>query len=244
MAKSPFFIYFDVNMTKEIKLNAEERKNIEGKLEKTDARKFVPANVYGENFENKHIAIKAQELQKIYNTAGESNLLDLIIEGNEPIKVMFKDVQTDPVKGTIIHVDFYKVDMAKKITTEIPLEFVGESKAVKDLGGMMLKNMDAVEVECLPSDLVDHIEVDISVLNTFEDSINLHDLKLPEGMKLTSETNDQVVSVSESKVEEEPEPETEEGTEAAEGEEKKEGESEATTEEEKKEDGASEEKKE
>ncbi|MBI4778874.1 hypothetical protein HY797_00280 [Candidatus Falkowbacteria bacterium] len=99
--------------------------------------------------------------------------------------------------------DFEKVDMTKKITTEIPLNFVGEAKAVKELGGTLVKNMDTVEVECLPGDLVSHIDVDISILENFDQFIRLHDLILPQGIVLAQETNEAVVGVAETKIEEE-----------------------------------------
>lgn len=216
------FYLFQDDMTQAIQLKAEERKNIEGKLEKIDPNLFVPINVYGQNFKNKHAQVKAQDLKKAYETAGESNLLDLQIGSEEPLKVMFRDVQVDPVKGIIIHVDFYKVDMTKTITTEIPLEFIGESNAVKTLGGVLNKSFNEIEVECLPGDLIDHIKVDISCLETFDDAIKMQDLNLPKGMALVSNTNDVVVSVVETRVEEEPTvaPVAEEGAEKKEGEEK------------------------
>lgn len=190
-------------MIREIKLKVQERKNLEGKLEKEDPKLFVPINIYGENFKNRHVKAKAQDLKKIYEIAGESNLVELHIENEEPIKAVFKDIQEDPVKGYIIHADLYKVDMTKIITTEIPLEFFGESEAVKNLGGVLNKSINEVEVECLPGDLVDHIKIDISSLNTFEDVIKMQDIKLPKGMKLTSSTNDVIASVIEPQVEEE-----------------------------------------
>lgn len=209
-------------MTKEIKLSAKIRKNIEGKLEKITSNDMIPGNIYGSGSENINLEIKKQDFEKVYDIAGESNLIDLSIDEGEAVKVLVKEVQKDVVKNKPIHVDFYKVDMTKKITTEIPLEFIGESKAVKDLGGMLSKNLDSVEVECLPSDLVDHINVDISVLNTFDDNINLEDLKIPDGLELTSETNDLVVTVTEPRVQEEPEEEAATEGEIASGEESKE----------------------
>jgi large subunit ribosomal protein L25 len=116
---------------------------------------------------------------------------------------LIKDVQKHITKDTLSHIDFYQVDMHKEITTEIHLNFIGESKAVKELGGMLIKNYDHIEVKCLPSDLVNHIDIDISILKEFGDHISLHDLSLPTGLKLVHETNDMVVSVMEPKVQEE-----------------------------------------
>jgi len=135
-------------------------------------------------------------------------------------------VQKDPLKATIIHIDLYQVDMNKKITTEIPLHFIGESEAVKELGAVLVKTIDSVEVECLPGDLVNHIDVDLSVLKNFHDAIKTNDLKLPAGMKLVNETNDIVANVIEPKaeVEEVPVEEVPVEGEGAEAGEKEEGE--------------------
>lgn len=225
-------------MTKEITLKAELRQEKDGKLEKLDPMNFIPAIIYGPGAENKNLKIKKQEFDKIYAEAGESNLINLQIGSEASIKVLIKDLQRDVVKDFIIHADLYQVDMTKKITTEIPLEFIGESKAVKELGGILVKNMDAVEVQCLPTDLVDHIEVDLAALETFSDSINLHDLKLPQGMELTSETNDGIATVAEPKIQEEETPAEEEGAgeeKAEEGEKNEEAKEEAPAEAEKKE---------
>jgi len=97
---------------------------------------------------------------------------------------------------------FFQVNMADKITTEIPLHFVGESKAVKELSGSLIKDIDSLEVECLPDALVDHIDVDISILNNYHDEISVKDLILPAGMKLTHDVNRVIVSVIPPRVQE------------------------------------------
>jgi large subunit ribosomal protein L25 len=114
--------------------------------------------------------------------------------------------------------------MNQKITTEIPLEFVGESRAKKEEGALIMKNLNAVEVECLPADLVNYIEVDLSSLNEFGDSIHVKDLKVPSGMEILEEDEGVVVSAIEPKEEEEEpiEGEEEASEEGEEGEEKKE----------------------
>lgn len=219
-------------MTKEIKLQAETRQEKNGQAKKIREQGFIPVVLYGQKAENENLKIKQLDLERVYAVAKESNLIDLTVDGGPPVKVLIKDAQRHPVKGNLVHIDFYRVDMTKEIITEILLNFVGEPKAVKELGGTLVKVMDSVEVRCLPDKLVNQIDVDISGLDTFSDSIKLRDLKLPEGIKLTSETNDMVVGVTETKVEEEEkkveevkdgeEGEKKEGEEAKEGE-KKEG---------------------
>lgn len=164
---------------------------------------FIPAVLYGKGVENKNLKIKANEFEKAWRGAGESNLISLDLDG-QIIKVLVKDTQRNILKHSFTHVDFYQVNMKEKVVTEIPLHFVGEAKAIKELGGALIKDMDHLEVECLPGDLVDHIDVDISVLQTFDDAIRVNDLKLPQGLSPVLHTNEVIAAVMEPKVEKEP----------------------------------------
>lgn len=186
-------------MTK-VQLEAPARAEANGQAKKIIASGFIPAVVYGAGQANVNIKVKRHDFDKAFKLAGEFNLIDLVVTGGREIKVIVKEVQKDGLTDKIIHVDFYQVDMAKKITTEIPLNFIGEAKAIKDLGGTLVKNMDAVEVRCLPGDLVSQIDVDISNLDNFDQFIRLHDLTMPAGVELAQETNEAVIGVVETKV--------------------------------------------
>lgn len=188
-------------MTAEIKLEAQTREAGTVKAKRSSKEGFILANIYSGGKDSKNLKVKKVDFQRVFAVAGESNLIDLVIDGKESEKVIVKEIQKDPVKDSVLHVDFYKVDMKQKITTEIPLNFVGEAKAVKELGATLAKNMDKVEVECLPGDLVNNIDVDISVLKNIHDAIRLNDLVLPAGMTLVGTTNDVVASAIETKKE-------------------------------------------
>jgi len=192
----------------EFKLQAEKR----GKNEKLSPE-LIPAVIYGNGLETTSLKLKKVEFDKIFSLTGGSNLISLDIEGVK-VKALVKALQRDFLKHTISHVDFYQVNMKEKITTEIPLHFIGESKAVRELAGMLMRNINELEVECLPNDLVDHIDVDISILNTFEDFIEVKDLAIPSTMKvLHHNPDDLVVSVAAPKAqveEEAPAPEAKE----------------------------------
>lgn len=191
-------------MTK-VQLKAQLRSQPDGKAKTVRTLGYIPAVIYGSGAANKSIKVRKHDFEKAFRIAGEFNLVDLSIDGDQPAaKVIVKDVQRDGLTDNIIHIDFYQVDMTKKILTEVPLNFIGEAKAVKDLGGTLVKNMDTVKVSCLPGDLVSQIEVDISKLEAFDQFIRLHDLILPKGVELASATNEAVVGVIETKVEAEP----------------------------------------
>ncbi len=167
----------------------------------------VPAVLYGHGIISQSLKLNRSEVEKIALQAGESNLITLKHDGLES-KVIIKETQRSGMNGKLLNVDLFQVNMKDKITTEIPLHFIGESKAVKEKSGSLIKDINAVEIECLPDALVDHIDVDISGLNEYHDEVSLKDLILPKGMKLVHETNRIIVSVIPPRVQEEVAPET------------------------------------
>lgn len=181
----------------ELKLAAQKRE----KKEKLD-KDSLAAVLYGNGIEAQSLKLKMAEFVKVFAAAGESNLIKLDT-GTGAVNVLVKSIQKNPLKNFINHVDFYQVNMKEKVNTEIPLHFVGESKVVREMGGMLNKEINEIEVECLPSDLVDHIDVDVSVINTFDDVIKISDLHIPKGLEVSADGETIVVMVMRPKVEEE-----------------------------------------
>lgn len=177
----------------ELKLLAEIREKNE-KLGRDD----LAGVIYGHGIETTSLKLNYNVFSKLFAEAGESNLITLSLSGKE-FPVLVKAVQKDVLKNTYLHIDFYKVNMKEKVKAEIPLEFIGESKAVREMSGLFLANLTEIAVECLPGDLVDHIDVDISVLQEFGDMIRVEDLKLPEGMDFVHEGNEVICVVEEPK---------------------------------------------
>jgi large subunit ribosomal protein L25 len=155
---------------------------------------FLPAIIYGNGQNSQSLKIKRADLEKTVKMAGESNLINLKVE-NVSKNVLIKEVQRNGLSGKMNHVDFLEVNMKNKITTEIPVHLIGESKAVREMSGSLIKDLDSLEVECLPEDLVDHIDVDISALKEFHDNISTNDLSLPKGIKLVNLHEQIIVSV-------------------------------------------------
>lgn len=197
-------------MVKEIKLTAQKRDEKNGSPQKVRQNGFIPAIIYGPSAKNRKLKVKKVDFEKVYKQVGESNLFDLEIVGEKTVKAVIKDVQTDVIKDRVIHIDFYEVDMQKKIEVEVPLNFVGEAKAVKELGGILSKNMEEIEIKCLPGDLPDHIDVDLSALETFDDVIKISDLNIPKGIEVLSGADEVIASVLLPEAEEEEKESTEE----------------------------------
>lgn len=161
----------------------------------------LPVELYGHQQQNQHLMLKRNEFAKIYKKAGESSLVDLVIGSQAPLKVIIQEVSYDPLNGEFIHADLLQVKMDEILQTEIPLVFSGESKAVKELGGTLIKSLEEVEISCLPADLIPNMEVDISVLATFDDAIRVADLPFPKTIKVLTDPETTVAVVQPQKVE-------------------------------------------
>lgn len=217
-----------------LKLSAKIRSENEN-LSKVREDGFVPGIIYGYNTENIMIKTNFKELKKIYKEAGESTLLKITLmdENDQKIKkapiVLVQEIQEDPIKDQFIHIDFYQPNLKEKVEVEIPLEFVGESPLIKTEDGTLVKNYSAVEIKALPEDLIHSLEVDITVLQDFDDVIKIKDLKVPQGTEIIEDPESIVALIARPRdVEEELEEPIEEGVEEVEviGEKEKEDEEE------------------
>lgn len=158
---------------------------------------LIPCVVYGGGIDNKHIAVQTGSFLKTARDIGESTLVDLVIDGLEPLKVLIADVQRDAVSGEILHIDFRNVRMDQEIEAEIELRFVDESPGVKELGAILVKSVESMKVKCLPSALVDSIEVSLSSLKNYGDRISLKDIAIPAGMRVLDDMNSVIVLLAE-----------------------------------------------
>ena len=180
----------------------------------------VPCVIYG-NLDNTTIQCEHNDLYRAYAKAGESTIIELDVDGKN-VPVLVQAIQLDPITDKIIHTDFYAVDMKKEIDARVPVQFEGESPAVKDLGGILIHPHDHVTVKCLPKDLPHSLTVSLENLKEFGDTISVGDIAVPNGVKIVDENDVVVATVQEKRKEVVEEPKPEEGAEG----EKKEGEGE------------------
>ena len=164
----------------------------------------MPAVFYGPKEESTAIAIDTDVFKKLWKEAGESTVIELKGDGIEK-EVLIHEVDIHPVTGEPRHADFYVMEKGKKVTVKVPLEFVGVSPAVKELGGVLLKVLHEIEIEVLPKDLPQHIDVNIEILVDFESQILAKDISIPESAELVTNEDEAVAIVNEAKEEEEPE---------------------------------------
>lgn len=179
-----------------ITLNADLRTIVGSQVKQLRNIGKIPANLYGRGFENLNLTLDKKDFEKVFKTAGSSTIVDLEIKDKSSEKILIHEPQLDPVSDQIIHADLYKVNMKEEIHTEIPLEFVGVSFAVSDLEGNLITSKDALEVKCLPDKLVSEIQVDISILKTFENVIKVSDIKIPEGIEILNDPEEIVAQVT------------------------------------------------
>ncbi len=158
---------------------------------------FIPGVLYGRKIGNTNLLLELSEFGKVYRKAGETTLIDLEIDGGAAQKVLVQSLQIDPITSKVIHVDFHGIDMSEKLEADIPLKFIGESSAVKELGGILVKTLDAIKVRCLPADLVHEIEVDISPLAALGSHLRIKDIKLPHGLEALQGGEETVLTVTE-----------------------------------------------
>ncbi len=207
---------------KEIVLAAETRAGL-GKGPARQSRRDgrIPAVIYGPETEPKAIAIDQKTFKAaIRSVSGASTLIDLDIDGKKS-KVIMREVQRDPVTSEIIHVDFHAVSMTKPINVAVPIHVVGSAIGVKRDGGILQINMRELEVLCLPNQIPERIDVDVTEL-AIGDSIHVKNLTLPEDINVVADSTRTVLVIGAPTVVKVDEP-TEEELAAAEDEEAAEG---------------------
>lgn len=164
---------------------------------------LIPSTVYGQEMTPVSVQIVDKELHSIFDHVGESGLVDLMLEGKK-LPVLFRNPQYHPVMGTLTHIDCFKVNLKEKINAFVPVEFIGESAAVKG-GKVLVEVVNEVEVEALPADLPEKIEVDLVALETIDSVVTIADLIVDRTkVEIKNDPEQVVVKVEEPKVEEEP----------------------------------------
>ena len=183
-------------------LKAKPRKELGKKVESLRRGGLLPAVLYGEGVASQPVSVSYADFDKVYRQASESALLKLNLDG-KPFNVLIYDKKKDPLSGKFIHADFYAVRMDKEIKAKIPLRFMGESSAVKNEGGILVKVLQEVEVESLPQDLPHEINIDLSGLSQIGARLLVKEILLPRGVKILADTEGTVVLIEAPRSEEE-----------------------------------------
>lgn len=174
-----------------------EKREIHGKeVRKLRRTGILPANVYGADFKSTAVQLPLKEFDKVYGEVHETGLVDLEL-GSEIIPVLIKNVQRDYVKDVNLHADFHKVNLKEKVTAKVPVEAVGEPKAVVDKIGLLEQPMMEIEIEALPTELPEKIEINVEKLAQVSEQILVSDIAVPAGVTILTDASQVVFKIGE-----------------------------------------------
>lgn len=160
-----------------INLKAEERTVLGKKVRFMRRQGKIPGHIFGKGLETEHVSVDAKEFAKVAKEAGETAVINLSVGEDKIRPVMIRGVQLHPVTDEVLNIDFYKVNLKEKVTVPVPLVLVGEETEKVKLGeAIVLQTLNSVDVEALPTDLIEKLEVNISVLQEIDDAITVGEL--------------------------------------------------------------------
>ncbi len=178
-------------MTK-LTLTAEKRTETGRKVRRLRKAGILPANIYGKNVDSVSIQVTHSDFLAVYKEAGETGVVEVML-GKETRPVLVNDLQVDPVTDTVLHVDFFQVNLKEKVTANVPVELVGEAPAEKQRLGTLVQQIDEIEVEALPTNLPDKYEFDVSGLAEVDATVTVADLKAIKDVEILTD-KDQIIA--------------------------------------------------
>jgi large subunit ribosomal protein L25 len=181
----------------------------------------VPGVVYGKEVDSVAVAVVRRDFDRVFHRVGRTQLLDVEISSETtPRRVLIREVQYNPRENTVLHVDFFQVNLKEKITADVPLVMVGEAPAAERKEGELQQLTNTIKVSCLPTEIPEHIEVDVTGLEALDESIRVSDLTVPAECEVLSDPDEVVAKITHIREVEEEEPVVVEGEEGevAEGE--------------------------
>lgn len=179
---------------------------------------IIPATIYGKGIENQNIQIERDTFIRTLKESGETGLITLILNEKEH-PALIKRVHLHPVNHTVLHVEFYRVNLKEKIKTNVPIVLIGEAIAVKEKTGLLLQILSELEIEALPTDLPERIDIDVSGLAQLNQTVFVKDIPPVPNVHILTDEEQIVAKIGElTAPEPEPEPEQQEEGETAAGE--------------------------
>ena len=184
-----------------VKLTAEHRTTVRKGLGPLRRVGLMPAVLYGADKKPVTLQLNSREASKTLNRIVGTALIDLSVNG-EPHKTLVREIQRNFVTDEILHVDFFEVDMNRTMRVSIPVRLVGAAPAVVTLGGILVRGLAEIEIECLPGDLMNEVTVDLGQLKEINTSIHVSDLVLPATIKVLTNPDEQIARVNYASLEE------------------------------------------
>lgn len=189
-------LMYNIRIMKRYKLAVEKRKIIGKKVKKLRKEGFLPANLYGKGVKSLSVQVPYKEFEKVYKQAGVTGIVDVAVDG-EIKPSLIHNVQQDYYKHTLLHADFFQVNLKEKVKTMVPIVSIGEPKAVSEKLGLLIQTLARVEIEAFPTDLPDKIEVNVQPLAEVNAQITVSGLKTPAGVTILTNPSQVVVKIGE-----------------------------------------------
>lgn len=177
-------------------LNADSRAVLGKQVKKLRREGLLPTNVYGKGLASKALQVKLSDFQAVFKQVGETGLIELKV-GEKTHPVLIKNLQIDYSTETPIHADFYEVNLKEKVKAMVPVELVGQSKAVAEKLGVLLQTISEIEIEALPDRIPESIKVNVEQLARLGDGITVGDLKAEEGVAILTDAGITIAKIAE-----------------------------------------------
>ena len=181
---------------KRYKLAVEKRKVVGKKIKKLRKEGILPANIYGKGVKSQSLQVPYKEFEKVYKEAGVTGIVDVTIDG-EIKPSLIHNVQQDYYNHKLLHADFFQVNLKEKVTTMVKVVAMGVPKAVSEKLGLLLQPVSEVEIEALPTDLPDKIEVNVEPLAEVNAQITVSEIKAPLGVTILTDASQVVAKIGE-----------------------------------------------
>ena len=184
-------------------IEAQKRTSFGKKVKQLRRDGWIPAEIYGRGIDNVSVQINAKNLNRVLDEAGATHLISIQVDRGSPVQTLARNLQYSPVKRDLLHVDFYAVVMTEKVSVSIPIHVIGDNPLIEDEKGTLVHALNDIEIEALPGNLPESIEVDISGLTEFNETITVAELTVPEGVTLLVNPDVMVLTIQPPRSEEE-----------------------------------------
>ena len=199
-----------------IKLELEPRDLLGKKVQRLRRAGIIPVHLYGPDSDSRPLQCQSQKLIQVLSLAGGNTAIEITVQGESGSKLAFaREIQWEPMRDTILHVDFLLADINRPVTAQVPIVLIGESSGARSVGGSIVHQLRQLDVQALPLEMPGQIEIDLSVLTEADGVIRVSDINLGANVTVLTDTEELVIRIELPRAEVEFEPaEVEEGAEA------------------------------
>ena len=189
-------------MAQQIELEVTHREIMGKAVKRLRKAGIIPANIFGHQETPQAVQVEEVAFDRLRRSHGATGIIVLRTPDSAGVQTaLIRHIQRNPLSDKVIHVDFFRVSMTERLNVKVALHFVGEAPAVKSASGVLLHLLDALEVECLASDIPEFLEVDVSSLNEIDAILHAEDVKLPANFTLITDPKEGVAKVAATRAE-------------------------------------------